>query len=306
MFGRGKKESGKAQMKPADVTDERPPPVFRHFLYLDTEEVLNALSAVQGGAVEEAVDEIVRSGEGNLGVSIGVGGQGITLGGKKASQVKRSIKRRQTLHAAIAALLYTLRSQIRQLPDARPNGDQRGAPLQIEENDLIQFDCDLCHCRSHAVVTAFENERKTREKRNWVERLFAHDKGDEKQDLERAEGLGEMFVALAWPDAAGDGPKFAVCLQSEHLVVAPAEFSRRATVVGQVVGKPLEGESVVLIGDPQGTTAVIAQSEEAPPTGKVRTSGRAHLRVAELEWSAKVDLNSWSNACLLRPLCIFK
>jgi hypothetical protein len=279
-----------AQMTTGDITDDRPPAVFRHFLYLDKEEILNALSGIQGGAVEEAVDEFVRSGEGNLGVSIAVGSQGLTVGSKSAKQLKRGLKRRQTLHAAVAALLHALRYQIRKLPEVTPTA--------IDENMLVQFECILCHCRSRAVSDAYEAEEKAREERGWFERRFDRDVPTEKERVDRGSGLGARFVALASPVNSQSGPKFVLCLDSDHLVVPPTEFERRVTVVGQVVGKPRDDELIVLEANDRGTTALLLQAETLKPWHEPGVYG--------LGWSTEPDPKGLDDAQLLRPLCIFK
>jgi hypothetical protein len=283
-------------MSDDDITD-RPPPVFRHFLYLDEEEVLNALSGVQGGAVEEAVDEIVRSGERNLGVSIAIGGQGLSLGTKSAKQMKRDIRRRQTVHAAVAALVHALNDQIMKLP--------RPTEVKIEENSLVLFHCDLCYCQSRAVREAYEKEREALASRNWIERLFDRREQHEKRDRDRAAGIGEAFVALAFP-ADHPQPRFVIWLDSQYLVVPLAEFSRRATVVGQVVGTPRSGEQVVLEGHDFGTTARLVPVHEEPPYRRHLHGGGVRLRISELDWSIEPDQDALAEALLLRPLFIFK
>jgi hypothetical protein len=269
------------------IEDELPPAVFRHFIYLDKEEVLNALSAVQGGAVEEAVDEIVSSGEGSLGLSIKYGGQGITLGSKSAKELKRGLKRRQTVHAAIAALLHALRTQTRKLPEM--------TALPIDENELVQFQCEACHCRSEKVVAAYREEVNAQLKRNWFTKLVR--RGSKINDPDRANGLGRTFVALASTHGAGDPHRFVLLLRTEHLVVPPEEFSRRVNVVGQVVAKPCPDEQVVLKIDSVGTTAHLVGGQ--PEDGG--------FQMSDLRWSSETGSDdAWASASLIRPLCIFK
>jgi hypothetical protein len=91
----------------------------------------------------------------------------------------------------------------------------------------------LCYCQSREVRDAYQKELDALAGRNWIERLFDRREKNEKRDRDRAAGIGAAFVVLASP-AGYERPRFVIWLDSQYLVVLLAEFSQRATVVGQV------------------------------------------------------------------------
>jgi len=286
---------------------ERPPAQFRHFIYLDSDEVLNALSAVQGGAIDEAVDEVVRAGGSNVGFSLKVGGQGLQAGAKNSTQIKNSLTRRQTTHAAIAALLYTLRQQIKHLPIVNEG---------FEENDLVQFDCDCCYAISTAAKRPDANgEFALTPPGRWRRLVGLSAPLTPLEGKIAASGIGHAFVALA-ATKGGTSIPFVLRMKSEHLLVEPAEFSRRVTVVGQIAEHPEEDEQTIITADANGTTASVVPAPDSSTNELVNQLLAVGLvtddpRWKGIEWPQSPRWlehigEGWNEAAIVRPLCIFK
>ena len=280
-------------MRADDLGEQGPHPTYRRFIYLDRDEVLAALSAVQGGELVEAIDEFVQSGERNAGLAASLLGQGVALGGKSSREMKRGFRRTQTDHAAVNALLHALRFVIRRLPQGE------GAP-SLEEGDLVQFATDLSPVRSKLVMESYAAEQERLQGLDPFRRWWALRGHDEKLASERAAGLGHAFITPAAPGNAG-GQIFLIETESKHLRVDPDLFARRATVVGQIVAKPGDGEHVLVDSDENRTFARIVNE------GEVRAADSAAFSVpASSPFLELPDGTAFQRALVLRPLCVYR
>jgi hypothetical protein len=301
---------------PADRGDEkRPRATYRRFLYLDSEDIVNSLSSVQGGLVEKATERVLESAGKNLGGSLAAGGARLELGGKKGRDVERQMELRQTVHFAVSALLDELEGA-REIVHASAVG--LGS---IEENALLELHADLYLCRSErSQARALEEDAN----RSLWERLFGR---SDPQSALRKQGLGAEVIAIADVTDAGWKP-VVLRLQSEYLRVDPSHFCRRATIVGQVEGRPQQDELVKVIDDGDGSRASIAKRNDA--TREIRFTGiggglpqsSSHMDVQSISMR---DFDGWLpnggadglpngdadgqmqiDTVLVRPLCIYK
>ena len=87
--------------------------VYKRFLYVDEAEVLNSLSGIEGGAIEEILQTMGEEGNKGLGIELGVtvltAGSAKARGNvKKAQKLEEEIRRKRTIHSATVALLENL------------------------------------------------------------------------------------------------------------------------------------------------------------------------------------------------------
>lgn len=125
-------------MKPIGRTRETPPSraLYRRYLYLDVDEILNALACLEGGEVAAFTDRVLQESGRNLKASFGNNMIGFELGGQGRRQVEQHMRRMRTTHSAITELLRRLRESGDLMnADAKPDGK----PVQIVENDLVEF-----------------------------------------------------------------------------------------------------------------------------------------------------------------------
>jgi hypothetical protein len=90
--------------------------VYRRYLYLDEEEVLNSLTAVHGGEVAQATQRILNAGEGGGGVALAAWVANVEASGRKSHEIEREVTLRQTAHSAVTALLSALDAEARSSP----------------------------------------------------------------------------------------------------------------------------------------------------------------------------------------------
>lgn len=117
---------------------------YRRFLFIDGNEAVNSLSALEGGSIEEilsrAADE--GSGGGELGAGFGFSGANVKgkIGKTKARKYEEEILRKRTEHSAITLLLEKLRDkdEIGSIESYTPDVHE-----QIEEDELYEFKAEI-------------------------------------------------------------------------------------------------------------------------------------------------------------------
>jgi hypothetical protein len=117
-----RKSTPKLVMEPGE-TDS----LFRRFLYLDFDMVINALAFVEGGVVEEVLDKTVSEfgGEGKV-TAKNMLFAGLDISGKTSRQLDREIKLKRTGQAAVGILIGRLRKagNLRRFRPAGPRDRQ--------------------------------------------------------------------------------------------------------------------------------------------------------------------------------------
>jgi hypothetical protein len=142
----------------------------------------------------------------------------------------------------------------------------------------------------------------------WWEFWKAEPEDDRDARTLRRQGVGTCAVGLVKPQGAFEGPTLLLSLQSRYLLVSPDEFSRTATVVGQVDVRPRGADERVVIRDRPNETALAAESTDAEmeelsadqlAAGRVFDSPRYAAPANERAAFVR-------NAVVLKPLCIYK
>ncbi len=279
--------------------------MYKRFLYLDGEAVINALALIRGGEAEQVVRRIRNEKSGTAGVKLAFWAAEIQLGGKRGKAIEDEVVLKQTVHAAVGELLRELDSEMRHF-DGPIKIDE------IEENDLVDFRTEI-----HAVSSPRVRRHATGivgARTSFWQRLKNFGRAD--RDAEQANaladrfierGLGSQFISIAGTrERGGQGGVIAMEITQRYTIVDPAALSRQVTVVGQIEGKCV----------PDTTERVVIQHMN-PPTGmsaaiRAITGEDAPLDFHNLVSVAGPDIDFPSELCvaapcaLVRPLCIYK
>lgn len=265
MFGKAKNRRVPRAGAP-DPPRVPPPVIYRRFLYLDVESVLDFLSVLQGGEVLERYQSSVAESGGDLGGQIGLEALGIPLGvragWRRAAKLEEKVRMTTTAHAAVAAILRALED----------SGERNllTAPSDLAkvtvENSLVEMPY-----RSLLGLDPLD-PRPEHDDRGWFERLTS------RKTLKPA----EPFVARIKTGCADWGAVLAgdgACLR-----VPTYEFRtlRQATVLGQV--EIARGGEEVDVREGEGGFVASIVDRGLPVT----------------------DGEEVVNGLVLRPLCIYK
>jgi len=255
-------------------------PMYRRFVYLDADEIMNSLSSVEGGAVEKATKRILQNSGADVAASFELGGMKLQLGGRNGKEVERQVELRQTIHSGMSALLQAL-SESRQIRRLRENGE-----ADFAENTLVEFDAHVYLCRSPALAGLAKLNAPPRDPL-WRRLLGTTDVGLRHAHERHTAGLGDVAVAIA--DVAHPGVQpLVLVLKTAYLLVPAAGFCRRMTVVGQVEGSPLQDEATLIEVDDRGTTLRVSIARQDAATEEIKFVG-AGGGLAERQAEAQDD-----------------
>ena len=132
--------------------------VFRSFLYLNGDEVINALSSLEGGDVKEVLTRVAKEGGSDLGGELDVKVAKGHAGKRKARRFEEELLRKRTEHSAATALLKNLH-------DAKAIGMIEGdydasVHQELEEHMLIQFLAEVHLHPVHQVIAVGADSRR--------------------------------------------------------------------------------------------------------------------------------------------------
>lgn len=82
--------------------------LHREFLYLDHETIINSLSALESGKVDEIIAKVSEASEGGIEGGLGYGPAKISAGKKKTANIEEELRRTRTWFSAFEAWLTTL------------------------------------------------------------------------------------------------------------------------------------------------------------------------------------------------------
>ena len=85
---------------------------YRSFLYLNGDEVINSLSALQGGDIDEILTRTAEEGGGEVGAELNVGAAKGKGGRKRSRRSEEEIRRKRTEPSATALLLRKLHARV--------------------------------------------------------------------------------------------------------------------------------------------------------------------------------------------------
>jgi hypothetical protein len=240
--------------------------------------VVNALTYVEGGLIEERVDKLLQElgGTGKLKVPL----WSIELGGSGRRQVEQEVHRKRTAHAAIGELLQRLQisGDLHRIPDLDVDANPE-AGRELRENDLIEFSGDIQIWPPPVEVTP--------DPPPFLKRLGLVLRGEELPGPELR--VAKQFVATV---PIGQLALAILPLRAEYLVSRRVtELARRVTVVGQLDTLAAKDQHFCLCtGDGRWDPELRPRDAACPDS-----------ELGAPEWA--LSDGPWA---LVRPLCIFK
>lgn len=233
--------------------------VHRGFVYLHDETVINSLSAVESGKIDEVVAKVNSAREGGFGGGVGIQGAKVEGAKKSTSAFEEEMVRTRT-RFSVFELWY------QSLVDAKAIGRFEGwgtdALDDVEVGDTVEFRAQLEVAPLQVLFRSFlwfaakaaetgnvftQNGVELKETKSAARniRMMLGDPGDEDEEV----------IVLATPD--GDpGPVIAMPLQMKWLIGSLGQFGGQYSVIAQV-------ERVVPAGD---ELAALRLIRDVPPT----------------------------------------
>lgn len=208
--------------------------VHRGFVYLDDETVINSLSAVEAGKIDEVVAKVNSAREGGLSGGVGVAGMKVDGGRKGSSGFEEEMVKTRT-RFSIFELWY------QKLVESKSIGTFDGwgpeALDGVESGHTIEF---RAHCEAAPLQTLmrlflwFADKAKT-------QGHFFGQKGDELKEIKEGErnivalldGNGDEVVVLSRPLGSA-GPPVGMSIKRQWLIGNLGRLGGEYTVVGQV------------------------------------------------------------------------
>lgn len=211
--------------------------VHRGFIYLDDETVINSLSAVESGKIDEIVARVNSAREGGLGGGIGIQAAKVEGGRKASSAFEEEMVRTRTRFSAFELWYQGLNGEHAigsfdgwgpSALDDVTSGDTlefRGvlevAPLQTLLRLFLWF-ADKAKSQGHLFSQKGEQLKETKEAERNVRLLLGDPDDDEEQVVVLAEPIGEP------------GPRIAMPIRTKWLAGPLGKLGGEYTVVGQV------------------------------------------------------------------------
>jgi hypothetical protein len=198
-----------------------PKKLYRHYLYLDAGEILNALAGMEGGEEESRVTTKVTELGGNVGVKFALFGADVSVGGKGGKKLRDELKLKRTIHSAAGSLIKQL-TEGNGIVEIRTPGDLD----RVYETLVVKFDAELVPLRP--------GPPRLPGRWDWLRRADAADLAAER----RAQELGGWHLVAYAELMAAQRTGRQIALELETAYLTPeyrGEFCRRATVLGQLI-----------------------------------------------------------------------
>jgi len=217
--------------------------VHRGFYYLDDETVINSLSAVEAGKVDEVLAKINTAREGGFGGGIGIQGAKVEGAKKSTSEFAEEMVRTRT-RFSVFEIWYT------NLVNAKAlgvfEGWDEGILSDVQPGDTVEFKAHLGLAPLQTIFRMFSWYAKQARTQG---SLFAL-KGDELKEVKESErvyralaGDDEDLESVVLAKPSGDeGPPVAMQLADRWMIGELGHLSGEYTVVGQVDQVLKDGE----------------------------------------------------------------
>lgn len=284
----------------------RPPKkhLHREFLYLNHDTVLNSLSALEAGKVDEIIQRVNEAREGGFDASVAAGPVKGRGGKKKAASVEEQLVRTRTRFSAFEAWSERL-----EVDEAIGTFDGWGSDVRdaLTVGDTLRFQGDLFLSPVHKIFRTFLSFADSASRPHSA---FAQ-KGSELADLRNTsrmmmEWMGGKDKPTHLPvyirPGGVDHPRIIARLLDAYLIGGHENVEGTYTVVGQVE-RLLAGDEVV---------SAIRVIRDVPPTPKeletITEALTAFIPVAQ-ELGVDMDqsdINIAAPGVVLRPIAIYQ
>lgn len=208
---------------------------YRHFVYVDSNEILNVAAILDEGEVVEELHRLTKDLGANVGLKFGLKLLGLDIGAKGGRNLEKEWKIRRTVYTSADRVLGKL--DIKKF-------DTEGS---VTENRVIQCDIRLTPPIRESEVHLSQ----------WQKLWFGVSRKDIQVECAklRMERISEPIIAAEFEVlGTGDrtkGEKVLVVLQTRFMLDLPG-FMRRATIVGQVIGVKQEDEQLLITSNGDG------------------------------------------------------
>ena len=126
--------------------------LHREFLYLDNETIVNSLSALEAGKVDEIIQKINEAREGGFTGALNAPGMEVGGGRKKTGSIEEELVRTRTTFSALESWYSTLKTA-----DAFGTFDEWNTDVRdaIGVGDTIEFQADIELTPVHLLMRTF-------------------------------------------------------------------------------------------------------------------------------------------------------
>lgn len=276
--------------------------IFRSYLYLDSDVVLNSLSAIEGGDVDEVLTRMTEERSGDVGGELTLPVAKGRAGKRKARSFEEEIRRKRTEQSAATSLLRKLREEDAIGIVEGDYNEQTYAAL--EERMLLEFRARITiHPLHQALATA----------RSFISMApnFGVAKGELQEMREVVSALEAMahsstsertFLTLA--ETAGTTGRYRLILpiRERFLLVSLDDFAGEATFVAQVDRILRESDEVMAL-------RLLRDAPQLPleREGLIEALPEFVAAINELGIPTSLDDFVFKHpAVLLKPIMIFK
>jgi hypothetical protein len=274
------------------------------FVYLNHDTILNSLSAIEAGKIDEIIQKANEAREGGLDGSLGVGQIKAAGGRKRSATIQEELVRTRTRFSAFDAW-HTYLSEADAIGTFSTWGEDVRDELEI--GDTIRFQAEVSISPLHKVFRTYIAFVEDASRPNSV---FGA-KGAELQQLKKTAGMmtdwmGGKDRPTHLPVYMRPGgiiePRILGRLDDQYIVGPREEIEGQFTIIGQVE-RLLEGDQVI---------SAIRVIRDVPPTPKeVATINDAMLHMIDpaKELGVEIspgDISVPAPAVLIRPLAIYQ
>lgn len=278
--------------------------LHHEFLYLDHETVLNALSALEAGAVDEIILKTAEAREGGLDASLGVGPVKGGGGKKKQASIQEELVRTRTRFSAFDSWYRALREN-----DAIGTfeGWDEDVRAELSVGDTVEFEADVRLSPIHKVFTTFlafasgvntpgspfqMSQKQVQEAKKTARMMETW--------ISSKDGKKNLPVYLL-PDGV-TMPRIVARLDEAYIIGGIGNIEGRFTVVGQI-------DALLELGQAESVIRIIRDVPPTPKEVEVNTEALSHMiepsRGFGVEFSTD-DLMFTHPTVVIRPIAVYK
>lgn len=279
--------------------------VHREFLYLDSDTVVNSLSALEAGKIDEIIQKANEAREGGFGVGLRAGGAEASGSKKKSSIVEEELVITRTMFSAFQAWHD-------RLSEEGAFGSLDGWSLEISNEiavgDTIEFTAKVTMAPLHLLVRSFLLFAKQASNQDSPMAQQGQELKETKKSARmvsliagiKEDGNNKLPVYLA-PNSVSE-PRVLASLDERYMVRSNEDVEGVFTVIAQVEHMLNEGEEV----------AVTRFFSGLPPTPlEIKTTSEAWQHMIEPAKELGVDIKMDDitvpyPAVIVRPIAIFR
>ncbi len=273
--------------------------LHREFLYLNHDAVINSLSALEAGKVDEIIEKSMEGGEGGLEGGIGVGPAKVSANKKKQSSIQAELTRKRTKFSAFQAWYEYLHDQE---AVGVVRGWNESVRSQLLVGDTIEFECALRLAPVGLLIAAYVSYVEEASKQGSPLQIQGKELAAAKQQAK----LMQSWMTGSWPVYCAphgvEAPRVVARLEEDYFIADLDRAEGDYTVVGQV--------DALLEGDDR--TSVIRVMTGSPVTRiEMDTSVEALANFVEPAKALGVELQDDDfvhrpPTVIIRPLAIYR